>query len=125
MSIHVGFTSLDHLHTNAHFGSAPFVEIYRVDADGYQLKQSIPFPTAKQDGDEDKLTPRIQAVRGCALVYVAAIGGSAAAKLINLKVTPIRAPRPEETIHELLDRLVVMLQGTPPPWLRKSLQTQS
>jgi len=81
-------------------------------------------PGAEQDGDENKLTPRINAVRACILVYVTAIGGSAAARLIRERVTPIRNPNPSEPIESLLDRLVVMLQGTPPPWLRKVLQAQ-
>lgn len=124
MAIYVAFASQDKVHINAHFGWTPYLEIYKVTAGSYQLHQSISFPPAREDGDEDKLTPRLNVVRACTLVYVAAIGGSAAAKLINHKVTPIRSPREDEVITDLLDRLMTMLQGTPPPWLRKVLQTQ-
>ena len=44
--------------------------------------------------------------------------------MIRERITPIRNPNPSEPIESLLDRLVVMLQGTPPPWLRKVLQAQ-
>ncbi len=125
MAMYVAFASQDGIHIDAHFGWSPLLEIYRVSPLGYEHHQSIAFPPAREDGDEDKLTPRINAVRACTLLYVAAIGGSAAARLIHHKVTPIRAPKENEAITDLLDRLVVMLQGTPPPWLRKVLQPQA
>jgi nitrogen fixation protein NifX len=125
MAMFVAFASSDQQIINAHFGWTPFLEIYKVDQDGYSLHQSISFPPAQEDGDEDKLTPRINAVRACTLVYVSAIGGSAAAKLINHKITPIRSSNGEEPITDLLDRLVIMPRGTPPPWLRKVLLAQS
>lgn len=123
--MYVAFASQDQIHIDAHFGWCPFLEIYKVSTEGHELHQSIAFPPgAEQDGDENKLTPRINAVRACTLVYVTAIGGSAAARLIRERITPIRNPNPSEPIESLLDRLVVMLQGTPPPWLRKVLLAQ-
>ena len=53
-------------------------------------------------------------------MYVAAIGGSAAARVVALKVHPIKVPQPE-SITGILDKLQTVLQGTPPPWLRKAL----
>jgi len=53
-------------------------------------------------------------------VYVAAIGGSGAARVVALKIHPIKVPQPE-SIVEILDKLQAVLQGTPPPWLRKAL----
>lgn len=61
-------------------------------------------------------------MRACTLVYVTAIGGSAAARLIRERITPIRNPNPSEPIESLLDRLVVMLRAL--PWLRKVLLAQ-
>lgn len=123
MTMYVAFASQDQVHIDAHFGSTPFLEIYKVSRDGHSRAQSIPFPPELQDGDESKLIPRLAAVRGCTLVYVVAIGGSAAARLIREGITPVRTPKPGEAISDFLDRLVTMLQGTPPPWLRKALQT--
>jgi nitrogen fixation protein NifX len=38
-----------------------------------------------------------------------------------MKIHPIKVPSPE-SIAEILDKLVVVLKGTPPPWLRKALE---
>jgi nitrogen fixation protein NifX len=38
-----------------------------------------------------------------------------------MKIHPIKVPAPE-SIAEILDKLVVVLKGTPPPWLRKALE---
>jgi nitrogen fixation protein NifX len=58
----------------------------------------------------------------CTIVYVSAIGGTAAAKLIKKGVTPVKAKSDEQEITEILDNLVKTLNGNPPPWLRKALQ---
>ena len=36
----------------------------------------------KEDGNEDKLAPKIEAIKDCAILYVAAIGGSGAARVV-------------------------------------------
>ena len=50
------------------------------------------------------LRPKIDAVRDCAILYVAAIGGSGAARVVAAGVHPVKVTKPEE-ITELLDRL--------------------
>ena len=75
----------------------------------------------KEDGNEDKITPKLQALNDCTIVYVVAIGGSAAARLIKKNVTPVKAKSEEEKIEDILNKLVKTLQGNPPPWLRKAL----
>jgi nitrogen fixation protein NifX len=37
-----------------------------------------------------------------------------------MKIHPIKVPQPE-LIKDILDKLQVVLKGTPPPWLRKAL----
>ena len=74
----------------------------------------------KEDGNEDKLGPKIDAVRDCAILYVAAIGGSGAARVVAAGIHPIKVTNPEE-ITGLLEKLVTVLKGTPPPWLRKAM----
>jgi nitrogen fixation protein NifX len=60
-------------------------------------------------------------LKDCAILYVAAIGGSAAARVVAAKIHPIKVPQPEP-ILDILDKLQEVLNGTPPPWLRKVLQ---
>ncbi len=118
----IAFTTKDSVAINAHFGSAPKIDVYDINTEGYTLTETLTFGgDLKQDGNEDKLTPKLQALKDCTIIYVADIGPGAAARLINKNITPIKAPTPDADITDLLDRLVVILQGSPPPWLRKAL----
>ncbi|UZQ54285.1 nitrogen fixation protein NifX [Trichothermofontia sichuanensis B231] len=119
----IAFTTEDSVHINAHFGWAKRIDVYDVTPDGYTLLENLVFTgDLKEDGNEDKLVPKLKALSDCTIVYVADIGPGAAARLINKNITPIKAPSEEMEITDLLERLVVTLQGTPPPWLRKALR---
>ncbi|NJK63190.1 MAG: nitrogen fixation protein NifX [Synechococcaceae cyanobacterium SM2_3_1] len=121
----VAFTTRDGAHVDAHFGWANQIVVYEVSPQGYQFLQTLTFDgELKEDGNEDKLVPKINALSDCTLVYVSAIGGSAARPLHQQKITPIKAQSEAEEIEDLLNRLVTTLQGTPPPWLRKVLQQE-
>ena len=99
--------------------NAPAAEI---SAAGHHFVESFEFgDKLEEDGDEDKLAPKLEAIKDCAILYVAAIGGSGAARVVAMKIHPIKVPQPEN-IAEILDKLQAVLQGTPPPWLRKALQ---
>ncbi|MGG6296398.1 nitrogen fixation protein NifX [Leptolyngbya sp. AN02str] len=122
----IAFATNDLVHIDAHFGWARKIAVYDVTLDGYQFVETIEFSgDLKEDGNEDKLVPKIEALADCTLVYVSAIGGSAAARLIRKKVTPIKARSEDEEIDDVLNKLVLTLNGNPPPWLRKVLQQQS
>lgn len=118
----VAFATTDHQHINAHFGWADTLAVYEVSPAGYTLLENRRFPNnGQEDGNEDKLVPKLAGLQDCTIVYVSAIGGSAAARLINKGITPIKSASETEAIVPTLDRLVKTLQGTPPPWLRKAL----
>ncbi|MEL6399206.1 MAG: nitrogen fixation protein NifX [Cyanobacteria bacterium P01_A01_bin.70] len=119
----VAFTTRDSATINAHFGSANRVDVYEVDTAGYTFLETLEFGgNLKEDGNEDKLEPKVKALDGCTLVYVSAIGGSAAARLIRKNITPVKAQTEADDIQDVLTRLVETLNGSPPPWLRKALQ---
>jgi nitrogen fixation protein NifX len=122
----VAFTTSDNVHINAHFGSAQKIDLYDVSTDGFNFLNTIEFNgDLQENGNEDKLVPKIEALADCAIVYVSTIGGSAAARLIRHKVTPIKARSEEEKIDDILNELVKTLKGNPPPWLRKIIQQES
>lgn len=117
----VAFATEDMQHVDAHFGWARNIVIYEVEPTGFRKVEAVRFEgDLGEDGSEDKLAPKLEAIADCAIVYVAAIGGSAAARVVNAKVHPVKVPAPEP-ISNLLTRLVEVLNGTPPPWLRKAM----
>ena len=122
----VAFTTSDNLRVNAHFGWAKNIDLYEVSPSGFSFVSTLDFGgDLKEDGNEDKLVPKIEALKGCTLLYVSAIGGSAAARLINRNVTPIKARTDQDKIDDILNELVKTLKGNPPPWLRKVLRQDS
>jgi nitrogen fixation protein NifX len=112
------FATADGVHVDAHFGRCARFDIYDITAAGAQLRETR-WLAAADDNDEDvRLQDRLDALTGCALVCVASIGPTAAARVVNSRVHPLKTT-PTTTIASVLDRLQVVLQGTPPPWLRK------
>lgn len=117
----VAFSTQDTQRVDAHFGWARHIAVYEIDGSAWRYVQTFDFEgELAEDGDEDKLAPKLEAIADCAIVYVAAIGGSAAARVVARKVHPVKVPQPEP-ILDILDRLQTVLAGTPPPWLRKAL----
>lgn len=122
----IAFTTTDRIHINAHFGWAREIDVYEISDQGYEFIETLKFEgDLKEDGNEDKITPKLEALGDCTIVYVVAIGGSAAARLIKKGVTPVKAKSEEEEIKEVLTKLVQTLKGNPPPWLRKALQPKT
>ncbi|MGP1373779.1 MAG: nitrogen fixation protein NifX [Almyronema sp.] len=118
----IAFTTNDAVHINAHFGWAKRIDVYEVTAESYTFLETLEFQgDLKEDGNEDKLEPKLVALQDCTIVYVSAIGGSAAARLIRKNITPIKAQSEADEIADVLSRLVQTLKGSPPPWLRKAL----
>lgn len=117
----VAFATQDHKHVDAHFGWAKNIAIYDVSPSGHRFLEAVEFNgDLQEDGNEDKLAPKIAAIKDCAILYVAAIGGSGAARVVAQNIHPIKVSEPEE-IASILDKLQVVLGGTPPPWLRKAM----
>lgn len=121
----IAFATQDKERVDAHFGWAKSIVVYEVSPDGHHFIESFDFgDKLEEDGDEDKLAPKLEAIKDVAILYVAAIGGSGAARVVAMKIHPIKVPQPE-SIAEILEKLQGVLKGTPPPWLRKALAKDS
>lgn len=117
----IAFATQDQQRVDAHFGWAKHLAVYEVSPAGHRFVQDFGFgEELAEDGNEDKLAPKLEAIKDCAIVYVAAIGGSAAARVVATRIHPIKVTQPEP-ILDILDKLQDVLKGTPPPWLRKAL----
>src|SRR6516164_3131529 len=115
----IAFATQDRQRVDAHFGWAKHIAVYDVSKEGFSHLETFDFG-GKLDEDEDKLAPKLEAIKDVAIVYVAAIGGSAAARVVASKIHPVKVNQPEP-IEEILGKLKDVLNGTPPPWLRKAL----
>jgi nitrogen fixation protein NifX len=117
----VAFATQDMKRVDAHFGWAKNIAIYEVSQTGHALVQEVQFDgDLQEDGNEDKLAPKLEAIKDCAILYVAAIGGSGAARVVASNIHPVKVNQPEE-ISEILVKLGDVLKGSPPPWLRKAM----
>lgn len=118
----VAFATQDLTTVDAHFGWARRIVVYDVTPSGYSHAATYEFPgDLQEDGDEDKLAPKLEAIADCAILYVAAIGGSGAARVVARKIHPVKVTAPEP-IAAILEKLRAVLGGTPPPWLRKAMR---
>ena len=120
----VAFCTQDMKRVDAHFGWAKNIAIYEVTSDDAQFLEAIVFDgDLEEDGNEDKLAPKLEAIKDCSILYVAAIGGSGAARVVANKIHPIKVQQPE-AIDDILLKLQGVLKGTPPPWLRKAIEKE-
>lgn len=117
----VAFATQDLERVDAHFGWAKNIAIYELTPEGYDFVEAVQFAgDLQEDGDEDKLRPKLEAIKDCTILYVAAIGGSGAARVVANNIHPMKVQQPEKIV-DLLEKLQVVLNGAPPPWLRKVL----
>lgn len=118
----IAFATQDLERVDAHFGWAKNIAIYELDTDGYSFLKAVQFAgDLQEDGNEDKLAPKLEALKDVAILYVAAIGGSGAARVVANNIFPMKVKEPE-LIADLLDKLQDVLKApAPPPWLRKAL----
>jgi nitrogen fixation protein NifX len=117
----VAFATQDLERVDAHFGWAKNIAIYDLTPESFAFVEAIQFAgDLQEDGNEDKLQPKLDAIRDCVILYVAAIGGSGAARVVAQNIHPMKVPQPEK-ITDLLEKLQAVLRGSPPPWLRKVL----
>lgn len=115
----VAFATQDLERVDAHFGWAKNIAIYDLTGDSYTFVEAVSFSgDLQEDGNEDKLQPKLEALKDCSILYVAAIGGSGAARVVAQNIHPMKVPQPEK-ITDLIEKLQVVLRGSPPPWLRK------
>jgi nitrogen fixation protein NifX len=115
----VAFTSKTGEMIDQHFGMAESFTIWEMGPyDAYPVE---PIHVEKHEGDEeDKISSRVALLKDCAIVYTMQIGGPAAAKLVSHKIQPMKTTT-EVPIAEIVAKLQGVLQGNPPPWLKKAM----
>ncbi|MDA8232886.1 MAG: nitrogen fixation protein NifX [Magnetospirillum sp.] len=112
---------------NAHFGSARKFAVYEVTPTGSRFLEAVAFDAVadesgshKVEGD-DRIGPKVAALAGCNLLFVLAIGGPAAARVVGARIHPVKLSAPEP-IESVIAKVQAMMTGNPPPWLRKVME---
>jgi nitrogen fixation protein NifX len=111
---------------NAHFGSAKKFAIFDVTPETSAFVEAIGFDDVSDEGGQhkvdgdDRITPKVEALESVNLLFVCAIGGPAAAKVVKARIHPVKIAD-EMSFEDVIARVQTMLKGTPPPWLRKVL----
>jgi nitrogen fixation protein NifX len=67
---------------------------------------------------DDKNVFRAELIQDCQVLYIASVGGPAAAKIVKMGIHPIKLST-IDPIAEVVDQLKSVIAGSPPPWLAK------
>jgi nitrogen fixation protein NifX len=119
----VAFASGDMENINAHFGGAKEFVVYDVAKYGFELSGVVKTDTSEMTGD-DKTEFKVKALEGVNIMYCESIGGTAAAKVIRAGINPMKVQEPRR-IEDVLKELVIMLNGNPPPWIRRIMNIET
>lgn len=117
-SIRVACASNKGEELDGHFGSCCRFLIYQVSADEMRLIDSRPA-----DGPEardDKNAYRAGLIRDCHVLFVASIGGPAAAKVVKAGAHPIKYTG-GGSARDRIAALQQVITQAPPPWLAKAM----
>jgi nitrogen fixation protein NifX len=117
----VAFTSSNGERVNQHFGSSKGFYLYGVTADKTALLASKAFPKEAQDGNENKLKPKLSWLYGSDLVYCGSIGGSATKQLVMMGISPIQVTG-GKAIADIVAELQAELAGELSPMLARVIK---
>jgi nitrogen fixation protein NifX len=117
-SIRIACASNDAINIDGHFGSCSQFMIYQVSADEARLIgiRSTDIPDGLEVDDKNLF--RAELIEDCQVLYIASVGGPAAAKIVKLGIHPIKLAG-IETIAGIIGQLQTVIAGAAPPWLAK------
>ncbi|MCF8005335.1 MAG: dinitrogenase iron-molybdenum cofactor biosynthesis protein [Chromatiaceae bacterium] len=107
---------------DGHFGSCQRFLVYQVSADSYKLIDCRDIDPTAGELQDDKNSYRASLIADCQVLYVASIGGPAAAKVVKRDIHPIKRPQMGNA-REHIAELSRTLAAKTPPWLAKIMGT--
>lgn len=119
-ALKIAFATSDMQTVNQHFGSAKSFALYAVDRDHAQLLEAAQFGELSQDGNEAKLSVKIDLLQGCAAVYCQAIGASAITQIIARGIQPVKVHEGSK-IADLIVDLQNEMKAGPSSWVAKAI----
>jgi nitrogen fixation protein NifX len=109
---------------DGHFGSCQRFLVYQVSAEAYKLIDCRDIDPGASERHDDKNSYRAALIADCQVLYVASIGGPAAAKVVKRDIHPIKRPQMGNA-GEHIAELSRTLADKTPPWLAKSMGADS
>ncbi|MEW6740824.1 MAG: nitrogen fixation protein NifX [Nitrospirota bacterium] len=139
----VAFATTDGVNVDEHFGRAGMFAIYELTKDGYRFVEMRKFADGRDteiedtkgmgDVHDDRVQRKVDKLSDCKIVYLTEIGGHSAARLVKkgmmpIKVHPVRnefsnGVKEIVSIEESLQKLIETLKKSPPPWLKKAMNS--
>jgi len=128
----IAFATTDGKNIDEHFGRAGMFAVYEITGMGSTFVELRKF----SDGMDRSVTDtkdmgplhdsavqsKVDKLADCKLIYLTEIGGPSAARLVKKGIMPMKV-KEVVPIESALDQLLVTIKQSPPPWLRKALQT--
>lgn len=119
-ALKVAFATSDMQTVNQHFGSAKSFAVYAVDPDNAQMLEAAEFGILSQDGNEAKLSVKLDLLAGCAAVYCQAIGASAINQIIARGIQPVKVHEGSKITDLIVDLQNEMKAGAS-SWVVKAI----
>lgn len=119
IAMKVAFATSDNETIDQHFGLATKFAVWEITTDKASFSGMAEIE-ATTDYEDDKIDARLKVLDHCTIIYVTQIGGPAAARLVANKIHPVKS-KGNEKIEEVVNKLQQVLQGNPPPWLRRAM----
>jgi len=128
----VAFATTDGITVNEHFGRAGMFVIYELNSSGYSLLETRRFSEGRDSAVEgtkgmgkihdEQVENKVDRISDCKIIYLTEIGGPSAARLARKGIMPVKVKEPVGIAESIL-KLSETIQNSPPPWLRKALNS--
>jgi nitrogen fixation protein NifX len=129
----IAFATTDGVNIDEHFGRAGMFAVYDLTKEGYLFQEIRKFSEGRDSAieetkgmgavHEDRVQQKVDKLSDCKIIYLVEIGGPSAARLVKKGIMPVKVKR-SVSIEESLIKLAETISTTPPPWLRKALETE-
>lgn len=116
-TLKIAFATTDMENIDSHFGSAKQFAVYDVSKESITACEIIRI-------DEKDTDKTVQLLKLIDIVYFTDIGATAAAKIINSGIFPIKY-KEIVLIDDELNKLKNMLNGNPPPFIKKIIEKKA
>ncbi len=128
----VAFATADGVDVDEHFGRAVTFAVFEINADGYAFLEERKFSEEGRDraveetrgmghAHDDIVQGKVDRLGDCKIIYMTEIGGPSAARLTKKGIMPLKVKEPVP-IRDVLEKLLLAIKTSPPPWIRKALR---